>query len=131
MIDFFVEGRPVTKGNIRQVYQGGKVVRFTADKGLKPWTTNIQWQAKQAMRGEELYEGPVCVDLRFYLARGKTVKRPYPCVIPDIDKLVRTILDALAKICYKDDGQVCTLLASKLYADNTPEGVHIKVYRDD
>ena len=34
---------------------------------------------------------------------------------PDIDNLIKTVLDALNGIAYKDDGQVVAIVASKMY----------------
>jgi len=38
---------------------------------------------------------------------------------PDLDKLVRAVLDALTDVCYEDDSQVIRLRASKVWAPTT------------
>ena len=60
-------------------------------------------------------DGAVQLELTFVLAKPKTVKRIYPFVRPDLDKLCRAVLDALTGIAYKDDQQVVTLNANKIY----------------
>ena len=77
------------------------------------------------LTGRRMHEGPVSVELCFYLPRGKTVRRALPAVKPDLDKLVRAVLDALTGYCYKDDGQAVGVLASKQYAVDEDPGVHI------
>jgi Holliday junction resolvase RusA-like endonuclease len=36
-------------------------------------------------------------------------------VAPDLDKLVRAVLDALTAVAYRDDGQVTRITATKEY----------------
>ena len=94
------------------------------------------WRAKVAAAGRKILtaaghklEGPVAVDLTFRLPRPKTItpaKRPLPHVKPDIDKLARTVLDALTDSgVWGDDAQVVELGLSKAYADHAPAGVTI------
>jgi Holliday junction resolvase RusA-like endonuclease len=45
--------------------------------------------------------------------------------MPDLDKLIRAILDALTGVVWRDDGQVVDIVASKVYAD-TP-GVDVVI----
>lgn len=60
------------------------------------------------------------VEAVFHLPRGKTVKRLWPTVPPDVDKLARCLLDALTDAhLISDDKQVVTLNARKVYA--TPQ----------
>jgi crossover junction endodeoxyribonuclease RusA len=58
------------------------------------------------------------IDMIFTMARPKTVNRPEPSVAPDLDKLVRAVLDGLTAIAYRDDGQVVRLTAAKQYGIN-------------
>ena len=51
------------------------------------------------------------------ILKPKTVKRIYPFVRPDLDKLCRAVLDALTGIAYKDDQQVVSLFATKSYGE--------------
>ena len=43
--------------------------------------------------------------------------------LPDLDKLIRCVLDALTGVCYQDDGQVWLCKSCKMYGKNP--GVHI------
>ena len=77
------------------------------------------------MRGAKPVGDPIRLELVFVLARGKTVRREYPTVKPDIDHLIRAIFDSLTGITYFDDGQVVEVTARKVYGD-TP-GVQVTV----
>ena len=70
---------------------------------------------------------PVHVALKCFLARPDSVpkKRSHPSVKPDLDKLVRSCLDSLTGVGFKDDGQVVHVTASKDYG--APERVEITV----
>lgn len=69
----------------------------------------------------------MCVRAEFRFARPKshltkkgvlTKSAPRTHVSkPDLDKLVRTVLDALTGVVIHDDSQVCGIVAQKDYAD--------------
>lgn len=85
------------------------------------WRSLVVEAAKEAidLNSWVTIEGACRVEACFFLPRPKTVKRDYPIVPPDSDKLARGILDALtvAKV-YVDDSQVVDLVVYKRYADS-------------
>jgi crossover junction endodeoxyribonuclease RusA len=64
-----------------------------------------------------LLEG-VRVTLAFYLPRPKSLPKRATAhtKAPDLDKLARSCFDALTHIVFRDDSQVCELVAVKHYA---------------
>ncbi len=132
MVEFFVAGIPQQKGSKRPGWNkktGKGYVRDTNPKAAN-WQTTVSLVA-QDHKQSPLWEGPIWMTLCFYLPRPKAVsmkKRPYPITIPDLDKLVRTVADALTGVVYSDDNQICWLNLKKLYADGekTP-GVSILI----
>jgi Holliday junction resolvase RusA-like endonuclease len=80
--------------------------------------TERPWAASQV---------PVWLTLNFYVSKPKSVKkgRFCPSVKPDLDKLIRSTMDALTGILFADDAQVVELNCSKSYG--TPERVEIIV----
>lgn len=137
-ITFFAPGTPVAKGSHRAFpYQKGDGtlgvhVTDTA-KGLGDWTPTVMQMARvhmDALAAYPLSDG-VGVHLRFFLPRPKRQVRALPTVRPDLDKLVRAVLDALTQAgVWNDDGQVTTLIASKAYTSeyhSTP-GVEVSVW---
>ena len=115
-----IYGDPKPKGSMRWI--GDRMVNDNPD--CDRWIQDIRVQ----LVGRRMIDGPVGVKLRFLLPRGKSVKREQPCVKPDLDKLVRSVLDALTGCCYADDGQVVKVIALKEYADSTEPGCELSVY---
>jgi Holliday junction resolvase RusA-like endonuclease len=69
-----------------------------------------------------LFRGPVALDVTFTLARPKSAKPgARPAGRPDIDKLVRSTLDALTTAgVFEDDGRVVSLITQKYYVGHDP-----------
>jgi len=64
----------------------------------------------------------VSVRVEFILPRPKSVKRIYPAVKPDLDKLLRALFDGLHCSGHKllaDDSLVCNCQCSKRYLIGT------------
>jgi len=87
------------------------------------WRADIARVAKSVI-WEKATES-VEVHLTFTLLKPKTVKRNEPHVRPDIDKLIRAVLDGLTGVAYDDDQQVTKITAVKEYG--TVEGVLIRI----
>lgn len=98
----------------------GRVIHVKS-KRLRDWR-----QAIAAHYAGDVLDGPVSVSLDFRIPRPKTVSRESPSVRPDLDKLVRAVLDALTGRAWADDGQVVQLTASKNYGTDSV-GVLVKV----
>lgn len=109
----FIEGTPVPQGSKTAVVINGKAVMFEANKKHKVWRDHVA----NKMRGARPTTDPVRCELTFIFKRPKTVKREWPSVKPDIDKLARTILDAATGLVIKDDAQVIILNCRKDYGD--------------
>lgn len=128
---FFTAGTPVPQGSHRVI--GSRVI---PDKRLVAWRAEVTAEALTAAEAagwEEPWDGPCALDLVFYLPRPKRPRWPWPAVRPDVDKLVRAVMDAL---CPRDpdlrvlgeDSRVIELHAIKRYADDDhPAGVHIEL----
>ena len=71
------------------------------------------------------YDGPLHVEVIFYMKRGKTVTRELPSVKPDIDKLMRALNDMLTiSGLIKDDARITSYWALKRYDDNPRTVIH-------
>jgi crossover junction endodeoxyribonuclease RusA len=106
------------------VRKGGKGVILTAaNTKTEPWRQDVAAQAIKA--GVECISlGPVRLRVTFYLARpsSRPKKHQWPDVRPDLDKLARSVLDALTSIAWRDDAQVCEITARKVYTVQAPLG---------
>lgn len=136
-VDFWVPGTPVPKGSLRHV-GGGRLIESA--KGLADWRKAIADAALHAGCVETI-TGPVWVEAHFYLPRPlahfvandrerpvKVTAPKYPTRKPDLDKLVRAVLDAITDAgLWKDDAQVSWVRASKDYADDRIPGVRVQI----
>jgi len=68
-------------------------------------------------------ENPVAVVLMFKYkipkswTKKKKLSPPQHTAKPDIDNLVKSVMDAMNGIAYKDDGQVVSVYGVKMYSD--------------
>lgn len=120
MIEFRAVGAPVPQGSMKVI--NGHVLH-SQGSALAVWRSAIAWAAKQA--GATISDQPIDITMVFIMQRPKSVKRPLPSVAPDLDKLVRGVLDALTGIAYADDSQVVSIHAHKIYGA-TP-GVEVRL----
>ena len=111
-----VRADPKGQGN-HSISRTGHI--YEATKGHKGWRDAVTLAARETMNAMQVNTGfhmPVSVKIAFSLRRPKTVNRPVPDKKPDLDKLIRSTLDALTPAgVWTDDGLVCRLEASKVY----------------
>jgi len=122
---FFVRGRPIPQGSLKFIRGHAIHVRAT---DLAVWRADIARNAQ--LFGYTPISGAVRVEIDFIFTRPKTVTRPYPSVTPDLDKLVRAVLDGLTAVAYQDDCQVILIQASKMYGENTGAWIKIDQIQD-
>ena len=125
---------PPTKGSasgfpIRRA--GGRIgVVITNDNPKnKKWAINVAAHARQAaLEGRHaIFEGPLHLGLVFTMKRPKAMPkgRIMPVTKPDLDKMIRSVKDALTGILYIDDAQICTLTGHKIYGGKP--GVYVEL----
>lgn len=121
---FTVDGVAVPQGSKTAFVVGGRAVLTDANRSkLKPWRATVTAAAIEAARGFQ-FPGAVRVWCEFNFVRPKSSKRDYPSVKPDLDKLVRGLLDGLTDSgVIRDDALVVSMTASKRYADRP----HVRV----
>lgn len=126
MTEFFAPGLPQPKGSMRGFVVKGRAILTNASAKTKPWEHVVRFYAEQA--GLVCSSEPVWLYLAFYMPRPKTVKRAWPSVKPDIDKLTRSVMDALTGVAWVDDSQVVVVEAAKMYQHEAPgPGVRVRV----
>jgi len=119
---FFVRGRPVPQGSLKFI-QGRPIHARAAD--LAVWRADIAREAQ--LHGHSPTDGAYRIKCSFTYFKPKSATRTYPSVKPDLDKLVRAVLDGLTGVAYMDDCQVVAIEAIKTY--NNAEGVWIDIER--
>lgn len=101
------------------------------------WENTIRLQMTHAMRSVELPDGNLIVRMTFFFQPPKSYAkkrrellmnegRPMPHK-PDIDNLVKAVLDACNGIAYKDDAAVVEIDARKRYGEE--DGVQVTIER--
>ena len=131
-ITFEVAGTPVTQGSTKAFVRGGRAI-ITHDKRgpLLNWRNDIAYAARDAAKGEYADRGvPVYVAAAFSLQRPKSAPKRVvlPTTKPDIDKLLRALLDACTGVLWADDSQVVDVRVIKNYAGmGTPPGCHVEI----
>ena len=121
MITFSVKGLPIPQGSMKVI--NGHMIHSQGSV-LTGWRSQIGFAARAA--GAKPHLEAVHIEMIFTMPRPKTVTRPEPSVAPDLDKLVRAVLDGLTAIAYRDDGQVVRLTAAKQYGVNP--GVWVQMW---
>lgn len=121
-----VYGSPVPQGSKRYVGNGRMI---EASKHLPMWRNTIvdmcRWQMEQRMP----LEGPVALRAHFTVAKPMSApkrRRTWPSKKPDIDKLLRAVMDAItAAGVWRDDAQVIDARATKSYPNETETALDV------
>ena len=124
---FTAFGVPKPQGSKRHVGNG----RMVEASDVKPWRKAIAeavFGAWVATGDSRPFTEPVTIWATFYLPRPKSVKRLFPSVAPDLDKLQRALGDALSidSNALEDDALIVRWHSAKVYAA-TPEDVGVRV----
>jgi Holliday junction resolvase RusA-like endonuclease len=118
-----INGDPVGKQRIRASFKQKRL--YTPDK-----TIDYENYVKYCYHGHPHFEDkPVAVYMKVYLAIPSSTSKKkreqmenqeiYPVKKPDIDNVVKSVLDGLNKVAYEDDKQVVRLMVEKYY-DSKP-----------
>jgi Holliday junction resolvase RusA-like endonuclease len=124
-----VPGVPVPQGSLRAFTRNGHAWATSDNPRTRPWKAAVTSEAAQIVEAAGLanpaYEHrpvAVAITFRFPRPRGHFGKRgllpsapAQMTTMPDIDKLVRAVLDALTGIVWRDDAQVVVLDIRKVY----------------
>lgn len=127
MIVIDVFGEPAPQGSKRHV---GRGIMVESSAKIKPWREAVTFAAAQAAAKGYRQPGPVGVTIMFYLRRPASAPkaRRYPDRKPDLDKLIRSTLDALViGGVIEDDARIIAIRAGKVYARTRPTGALIEI----
>jgi Holliday junction resolvase RusA-like endonuclease len=125
-VSFSVTGDPASQGS--HAIMNGRIVQVNSKKH-KAWRTAIVNEVIATLPpGWEPIDGPCELIVMFLMPKPPSVKRSAPSVAPDLDKLVRSVGDALAIAgVYTDDSRITRISARKLYAQGVEPGATITV----
>ena len=140
-VSFFVAGVPRPQGSMRAIVSKstGRAFLKNSSDTLAPWRNQIVQVATEGIEDEGwsvFPSGPLELEVVFFFDRPKShpkkrraIDRGIHYKMPDIDKLVRAVGDALSvSALIGDDDQIATLHAYKRYAEEGTSGAGMKVW---
>lgn len=119
-----IPGEPVGKGRPKFTKAG---TAYTPPK-TRVYENKVAFLYKMAAKGQKFQRHiPVAVEIRAYYGIPQSDSKRQrerklsgailPCKKPDIDNVVKAVLDAINGIAYEDDAQVVCITASKAYSE--------------
>jgi Holliday junction resolvase RusA-like endonuclease len=135
IIQLEVLGEPKAQARHRHFTRGTFSGTYDPSKDKKETFASIL----QSQAPKEPIPEPIMLDLTFYMSRPKnhygTGKKSeimkdtapeYHSGRPDLDNLTKFVQDAMNKIFWKDDAQICILNAQKKYSERPRTEILIK-----
>lgn len=121
-----VIGDPASQGS--HAIMHGRIVQVNSAKH-KRWRTAIVNEAISQLPSDWVpIDGPCELIVNFYMPKPPSVKRELPSVMPDLDKLIRSVGDAVAIAgIVTDDSRIVRISARKLYAVGIEPGATIVI----
>lgn len=125
MITFTVPGPPKPLQRARVGRMGAHARMYDPEANTTNKAT-VAILAQQKMRDYNmpLFEGPIRLELTFWVEKPKSKIRknpnafPWPTSKPDLDNCIKLICDALNAVVWRDDKQVVILRAVKRWCLN-------------
>lgn len=134
---FSMNGEPRGKGRPRTAVRGGFASIYT-DAKTKKYEASVKAVAAAMMSGRLPLDGPLSVSLRFRMPIPKSASKRSKAAMaageiahmsrPDIDNLAKSILDAMNKVVFHDDGQVVRSFTTKIYAEQPGIDVRVEAF---
>jgi len=125
-IMFTIYGEPVPKGRPRFSTKGKFPVAYTPEK-TKNYESDVGMMAKAAMGASEPLEGALeaFIYVTFPVPASYSKKRTEACLSgqekhtkkPDLDNVVKSVIDGMDKIVFENDSQFTSIHATKVYGE--------------
>jgi len=125
-IMFTIYGEPVPKGRPRFSTRGKFPVAYTPEK-TKNYESEVAMMAKSAMGASEPLEGALeaFIYVTFPVPASYSKKRTEACLSdsekhtkkPDLDNVVKAVLDGMSDIVFLSDSQITSIHATKVYGE--------------
>jgi Holliday junction resolvase RusA-like endonuclease len=125
-IMFTIYGIPIPKGRPRFSTRGKFPVAYTPEK-TKNYESDVGMMAKAAMGASEPLEGALeaFIYVTFPIPASYSKKRTEACLSdsekhikkPDLDNVVKSVIDGMDKIVFENDSQITSIHATKVYGE--------------
>ncbi len=139
-IELTVHGLPAPQGSKKFVgvsKKTGHGILIESSKAVGPWREAVKTAFIRQFAGvlRPVVSGAVDLGIIFYLPKPGSVKRTFPCVKPDLSKLIRSTEDALTDVgAWEDDSRVIQTHCYKHYCSEegmSSPGAKITIRRID
>ncbi len=120
-----IPGIPVPKARPKVACTGKHAIIYTPAK-TREYEKVVESNAAKQIPAITANNCPIRMKLVFCLKRPKGRNSGYPSKKPDIDNLIKSVMDGLKGVCYNDDSQVVAVDAVKVYGDNPQVEVWIE-----
>ena len=130
---FFIPGKPKGKGRPRfangRVYTDDQTKAYEARiaAGYRRIAGKYRFPDDVFLRVRVQQQMPVPQSARKSKKEAMLEGRVFPSAKPDLDNVVKVVLDALNGVAYKDDARVVGLYSQKVYSENP--GVLVEISR--
>ena len=134
---FEVKCNPVGKGRPRFARHKNFVKVYTPQKTAE-FENIVRNQATILFKNQPLFETPIQVNLIAYFPIPKSFNKRqkqqalnneiFPTKKPDIDNIVKVVLDSMNKFAFKDDNQITKLDVEKRYSLDDKIFIKIEEY---
>lgn len=124
-LSFTIPGAPHGKGRPRAT-RFGRGVRLYTDAKTASYESLVALAAQQALGGREPLSGPLVLTVLVRMAPPASASKKareamlagelHPAKKPDLDNVLKSVLDGCNGVAFADDAQVCWINAGKVYA---------------
>ena len=131
--NFEIDMVPVAKGRPRF----SKLGHAITPENTRIAENLLGWNARIAMRGDKPLCGPIDVEILFSFtkpsswSKKKITETVDHVSKPDLDNLIKLVLDALNGIVWADDKQIRSLRAHKQYSDKDHISINVEAVKND
>jgi len=114
---FTILGEPVPKGAMKAVFAKGFMHKYVPAKTRNAMADMRAQIVSQLPAEWQPYDCPLALHIQIYKSKPKSAKKTdkWPSKRPDTDNYLKTILDAMNTVVFKDDALVCYIEATKMY----------------
>ena len=134
-VAFVIPGTPVGKGRPKFARRGNFVTTYTPEKTAS-YENLVKVKAEEAMKGRPAIDGAVAVTIWLWVTppaswsqkkqREALDGRIFPTSKPDIDNVLKGIMDACNEIVFKDDKQAVDVRVVKRYGQVARAAVEVR-----
>jgi len=124
-----VYGVPVPKGRPKVAMRGKFPIVYTPKETREAEDNFLAQVIKQ--KPDVPLDGPLKASIRFYKIKPKSYpkKMIHWTKKPDLDNMIKLVLDAMNNVFFKDDSQIIELSSSKEYAEVPRTEVIIETFK--